>query len=130
MPPRSGHRRALWSLILLVGYWVLLFAATHMPLGDEAGLPWSGADKIIHMVLYCVLAVLGIRYLRALGPGCTRVKLLGWAGVCITYAGVDEWLQRFVGRTPSFWDWSADVAGVAAATLMHVVMKPPPRPDL
>ena len=45
------------------------------------------------------------------------VALAVWAAVYIAYAVLDEWLQQFVGRTTSFVDWLADVAGVLAMSL-------------
>ena len=117
---RHGSRRSgtLWRLALWIGYWVALFVVTHRPLGAGTGLLPPGADKVIHFALYFVLVILGGWNLRSAGRRSSLGTLIAWAGVYAAYAGIDEWLQQFVERTPSFWDWAADVAGVATGTVV------------
>jgi len=110
---RKQLRRYLWP-----AWWVLMFVATHLPKIPAPPVGIRNADKVVHFLLYFVLAMLGGRAL--IGAG--RIKgfgtLLTWAGVCLIYAAMDEWLQQFVNRTPSVHDWLADAAGVMAATLI------------
>ncbi len=116
---RSSRRpRAPWPLSLWIAYWVVLFIVTHRPLGAGAGLLPQGADKVIHFLLYFVLAILGGWHVRSAGRRLSLAHMIVWVGIYAAYAGFDEWLQRFVERTPSLWDWVADVAGVAAATVV------------
>ena len=113
----SRRPRTLWSLVLWIGYWAALFVVTHRPLGAGTGLLPPGADKAIHFVLYFVLVILGGWSMRSAGRRPSLGTLIAWAGIYAAYAGFDEWLQQYVERTPSFWDWAADVAGVATATI-------------
>lgn len=95
-----------------------MFVATHLPKIPTPPVDIWNFDKVIHGMMYFVLTMLGGRAL--IGAG--RVKgfgtLLTWAGVCLIYAAMDEWLQQFVNRTPSVYDWLADAAGIMAATLI------------
>ncbi|MHC4697691.1 MAG: VanZ family protein [Planctomycetota bacterium] len=118
MQHSKGRPRTTWSLSLWIGYWAALFVVTHRPLGAGVDLLVPGADKVIHSALYFVLALLGGWHMRSKGRRPSWTHLIAWAGVYAAYAGFDEWLQQFVERTPSLWDWIADVAGVAAATVI------------
>ena len=111
--PRRIHRLGLW-----LGYWIALFAVTHRPFAGGVGLPIPGADKGIHLVLYFILAILGGRYLRASAGGLSLTRLIRWACVYAAYGALDEWLQQFVSRTPSWGDWFADVGGIVLATVV------------
>lgn len=103
-------RKWLWLV-----FWAGLFIIMHIPVPKGAGLPVS--DKFLHGILYFALTLLGGRYQLANRRSSLR-NLVLWALVFACYGGLDEWLQQFVNRTPSIEDWLADVAGVAAATLL------------
>ncbi len=111
---RSKMLRSLW---LWVGYWVALFAATHVPIPARGVIPVRHGDKIIHFALYFLLTRLGGRYLHATGRRVSVVLLITWGVIYAAYAGLDEWLQQFVGRTMNLSDWLFDAAGIAAATV-------------
>ena len=112
---RIYRRRVWWAW---VGYWIILFIATHLP-KPPAVLPQvDHVDKGAHFALYAGLCLLGgyshrLRYHRF-----SVAALVTWAFIYMAYGAADEWLQGAVGRTPSFWDWLADVAGVALGTLV------------
>ncbi|RME36833.1 MAG: hypothetical protein D6788_10790 [Planctomycetota bacterium] len=103
-----------------IGYWVLLFLITHVPVPAQAGLPLRGGDKVIHFVGYALLAYLGGRACGSENAKRRRRVLIAWAGVYLAYGALDEWLQSFVGRTASAGDWLADAAGVVLCTLWLV----------
>lgn len=103
-----------------MGYWVLMFAATHIPKLPTDRIPVPHGDKLLHILLYFGLTLLG---------GCARWSenrrmptgsLLGWAVVFSTYGVIDEVLQPFVGRSASVFDWLADLLGVSLATILLV----------
>ena len=104
-------------------YWIAIFVLTHRPLGEIAKPPFPGADKVAHFVLYFGLTWIGAWRLRANQAGPGLAQLLFWAGVYVAYGGIDEWLQSYVGRTMSLFDWFADVAGVVAASIVIVLSK-------
>ncbi len=115
-PGNAPRRRlALWRVAWLA-YWLALFVVMHVPLppGPGSKLPWL--DKIAHAGLYFLLAWLGARCVSFRGAADRVGTLLRWTAVYAAYAGLDEWLQRYVGRTPSYGDFAADMVGVIAAT--------------
>ena len=111
-------RTAIWCT-----YWIAIFVLMHRPLGEIGKPPFPGADKVVHFVLYFGLTWIGAWRLRANSAGHRLATLLFWAGIYVAYGGIDEWLQSYVGRTMSLFDWFADVAGVAAATIVIVLSK-------
>lgn len=103
--------------ILWIGHWVLVLVVTHAPVTVSPAIVRRGEDKLIHFLLYFFLAMLGgWRVLRRSVPG-VEGRLIGWAAVYMVFAALDEWTQRFVGRTPSVYDWLADACGVILATV-------------
>ena len=118
-PSHDEHkRRRIYALLWWIGFWIVLFAVTHRPFAGGVGLPIPGVDKVAHFVLYFVLTMLGGRYLRAGGRALDVRRLIVWACVYTAYGALDEWLQQFVDRTPSWGDWLADAAGVIMATVV------------
>jgi len=104
-------------------YWIAIFVLTHRQLGDIGKPPFPEADKVVHFVLYFGLTWIGAWRLGANHAGYGPAKLLFWAGIYVAYGGIDEWLQSYVGRTMSLFDWFADVAGVATASIVIVLSK-------
>jgi len=105
------NRARTWSY-LWVAWWFLAFTLTHLPPG-KLGMPlFSGADKVVHFGLFLVLSLLGGGARRS-ARGRLSVGTALWLGLLLTsYAALDEGTQRYVGRTPSVYDWFADVAGI------------------
>jgi VanZ family protein len=114
------NRRARWWVRALIAYWCFAFLLTHIPLGSLASAPIDGADKIVHFGLYFVLTWLGGRTVYAsrgrFGLKAALLSALIFAG----YGVADEWLQGFVARTPSRYDWFADLIGISAATIWNL----------
>ncbi len=99
----SGRRRAF--VAALVVYWILLFIATHYPRVRIPGeLPHS--DKLVHFAAFGLLALV---FWFAMRP---RVWVA--AAILIPYAGLDEWLQQYVGRFTDLMDFIANTAGIVA----------------
>jgi len=105
--------RILWPV-----WWAAMAVATHVPRlpGPHPSIPH--ADKVAHVLLYFVLALLGGRALIASGRIRAVTGLWTWGAIYLTYAVLDEVSQPFVQRTASFSDWLADLVGVLAATLI------------
>lgn len=68
------------------------------------------ADKVVHLGLYAVLALLGrVRF----GRGSPANIVL-----CLAFGGLDEWHQHFVpGRCMDLLDWLADATGALLGAL-------------
>ncbi len=101
---------AHWYRRVLPAYWVFLFALTHLPRLQIAGPEQS--DTLAHFGAFGMLAFLYWRFAETLSR--PRPVWFVWqAAVVLTlWAGVDEYLQQFVDRTPDLADWIADVAGI------------------
>lgn len=100
-----------WYRRTLPTYWVYIFCGTHLP-GPKIPTPVPNEDKVIHFVMYALLAFLYWRFGETF-----RRPVAGWffwvgAALLILYGGIDEYLQGFVRRGPSWGDWIADAAGV------------------
>ncbi len=126
MPPRpppddpGRRRRARRRLLQWLSYWVLIFAATHIPTASGLAAP-RFTDKVVHFGLYAVLTVLGARWYRAPGRTASLRGLIGWATIYVAYAAFDEWLQGYTLRSPSLADFLADAVGITIATLWLVL---------
>ncbi len=125
--PFLGRPRSWW---LWTAYWGLLFVIMHVPVPERALERVHVSDRVVHFAVYFILTGLGAYHLwktygRPLLPAATR-----WALVYMVYAALDEWLQRFVHRTPSIADWLADIAGITIATGIAVVLGRGSRPRL
>jgi VanZ family protein len=112
MTARIGpHLRSpkLWQ-ILLAGYWLALFVATHLP-PSIARVPGHGIDKLIHASVYALLAgLLATTWQCAAGQ--LTFRHLRWVWIALVlYAAFDELTQIPVGRTASWADWFADGLG-------------------
>ncbi len=119
-PPRTHKkaRTAIWC-----SYWIVIFVLMHRPLGEIGKPPFPGADKVVHFVLYFGLTWIGAWRLWTTHAGPKPAILLIWAVIYVAYGGIDELLQSYVGRTMSLFDWFADVAGVATASIVIVLSK-------
>lgn len=111
----AGRPRIFW---LWVGYWMALFVVMHVPVGGPAPVPINHFDKLVHCGLYFLLVWLGGWSLRSRGHYRSLRSLMMWAVVYVAYAALDEWLQSFVGRTMSLWDFLADMVGIVGATIL------------
>ena len=107
---RRSYRWWLW-----VAYWAGLFVIMHVPIPAGSSI-FRINDKLLHVLLYLGLVLLGGFHLLSLGRRIGGATLFAWAAVYIVYAAGDEWLQPFVGRVGCVEDWVADVVGVLAGT--------------
>ncbi|MEQ8788934.1 MAG: VanZ family protein [Pirellulaceae bacterium] len=118
MPPGRSIRLAVAG-VLLAGYWLALFVATHIPLRDA--LPGAGFDKVLHAAAYAGLAFLLATVVGLLGRLSWRGYLVILALVAL-YGAIDEAMQTAVpGRSADAMDWAADVIGGLIGLLAHAV---------
>lgn len=95
---------------ILAIYWIACFTITHMPPPpvDETAVP--GLDKAVHFAMYAVLAALLGRVFLRRGKG----QLLVAAAILAAYGAADELTQPYFQRHADWFDWGADMLGVAA----------------
>jgi len=99
-------RKNPWLLSAWTFYWVMIILASFKFL--ERSFIWTFNDKLLHFVAYAFLGgliFLGWRNKTFLPR---LVHTLGIVGVL---GALDELIQNFTGRDPSFDDWLADMAG-------------------
>ncbi len=117
---RTTIRGIRIATILLIGYWLILFAATHIPRVPMPNVEHS--DKVIHLAAYSVLSFL----LAWAIP--TRQKY-PWAHViwafllAMTYGAIDEFTQIPVGRTADVYDWIADTTGALIGVVVYSIAR-------
>ena len=107
--------------ILVAGYWLALFVATHVP-HVPAAFAMPGADKWEHLGAYATLAFL----LAGRQCVCHRVD---WKSLCRIALGValygvfDELTQIPVGRHADVADWLADVFGCLFGLALFAIVR-------
>jgi VanZ family protein len=99
----------VWAAAILV--------ATSIPQPRFPDVP--GIDKVGHLGMYAVLAVLIVRALvTSMHPVRTFLLVLGVTSV---FGAADEWHQQFIpGRTTDPHDWLADTFGAGFGTMISV----------
>jgi VanZ family protein len=95
--------------LLVAGYWLALFVATHLP-RIPAALTMPGADKWQHLAAYAILALL-LAARQSLWQPLNWKSLCRIAAIVAIYGVVDELTQIPVGRHADVRDWYADVVG-------------------
>ena len=106
--------------LCLLGYWLVLFIATHLPSQSMPKVAFS--DKIQHLVAYAGLGFLLAWALPRQAVWHRHLTLALAAG--LIYGGVDELTQKFIpGRHCDWWDFMADAAGVCCGLVAYVVLR-------
>jgi hypothetical protein len=111
--PAADWRRLIWPVALAAA--VTLCSSITLP---TWGQPKYGTDKLVHLMLFGLLAnfvgrMTFVRRCRPLGVY-TAVLIVSFFGV------VDELHQHFTpGRSMDVLDWTADTLGAFAATLLY-----------
>jgi VanZ family protein len=100
---------------LLAVYWLAIFTLTHVRISPPSPSLLPNADKIVHFVLYGLLAILFFTARSMVRPLMWRDYLIGML-IFAVYGVADELLQIPVGRTCDAMDWVADVTGALAGT--------------
>ena len=114
--PQGPDSSAIWRWFL-VGYWVAICVATHVP-SNVVALPGRFTDKPVHALMFAVLSwLLAMAWERSTGKLNARHLRNAWV-LLVLYAAADELTQPWFGRTASFGDWLADGVGVTAGLLV------------
>ena len=101
-------RRHRW--IGAVVWAVAILMVSSLPSPSLGPTLFPGCDKVAHFIEYLIFG-LALRY-WARGS-------LAVGAVALGFAALDEIHQRFIpGREMSFWDFTADAAGLAVGYLM------------
>lgn len=108
--------------LCLFGYWVMLFAGTHLPRVHLPKMSGGNDDKILHL-----LAFAGLSFLLAWAIPTRirdRFRNIRLAGGCAAlYGALDELTQIPVGRTFDWYDLLADVIGISIGLACYTVSR-------
>jgi hypothetical protein len=109
-------------VICWLGYWLLLTVATHYPKPERFVPSLPGLDRVAHLTMFAVLAVLGAWAWaaparreprgRTTRQGRERKRWVFWAVLLVVFSAVDELAQPMTGRDASLADFACDVVGI------------------
>ena len=99
-------RKNPWLLFAWAFYWAMVILASFKFL--ERSFIWTFNDKLLHFCAYAILA--GLIFIGWANKSFLP-RLMTTLGILALLAGIDEFLQSFTNRDPSFDDWLADMAG-------------------
>jgi VanZ family protein len=124
MPPLAQRYRAAAGIVLIF-YWLIMFAGTHWPHVNLESYP-QNTDKLLHFTGYAgfgFLIAVWISTKRAVGP---RDFAAAFA-VIFVYAIVDELSQPPFGRTCDFFDavadWIGGLSGLSVFLLLRLAVR-------
>ncbi|MDZ4821000.1 MAG: VanZ family protein [Planctomycetota bacterium] len=130
---RDSRRRAYRIIVrLFILYIMVVFTATHWPGDKLPKIPTTRIelDKIAHFCIYFGLAFL-LACLMSLRDADRRQHRIGisWTMLfCIwlvlaVVGYIDEYTQKWTGRSYSLNDWAADLSGITAGLIAFSIMQ-------
>jgi len=116
-----------WPLLIL--YSVFLYVAFTLPAQKIPPAVAEANDKIIHVIVFFIYALLAFRtFFYSSRPLFHNDAGLKSVGLSLFYGAFLEWVQWNVsGRSASFTDWLADLAGTLAASAIFRISRLPRR---
>lgn len=118
---------ARWYRRALPTYWVFLFCVTHFPKLSFGTHAPRDTDKAAHFMAFALLAFVFWRFNESLGRPLSARFVWFAAPILIAYAALDEYLQRYVNRSPDLIDWLWDSAGVVAVLIWLEIRRRRPK---
>ncbi len=103
-------------------WWSAMFIATSIPGEAIPPVPAFNYDKLIHAFMYGGLTLFFYRFIRCREKLFAPPLIITFVTIAF-YGAFDEWHQQFVGRTPSLYDYYANLAGVILVTFATVIIK-------
>ena len=106
-------RRNPWLICAWSFYWLMVILGSFKFL--ERSFIWTFNDKLLHFLAYaCLSGLIFIGWRNK--PFLPRLMIT--LGILSVLAAIDEILQNFTGRDPSFDDWLADMAGAILSLIV------------
>ena len=118
---------ARWYRRALPTYWVFLFCVTHFPKLSFGARAPKNIDKAAHFIAFTLLAFVFWRFNQSFGRPLSARFVWFAAPILIAYAALDEYLQRFVRRSPNIIDWLWDSAGIVAVLIWLEIRRRRPK---
>jgi len=116
-----GENLPLWARILpMLAVMATIFYLSHQPGDNLDVVDIAHIDKVVHFLLYAVLAVTTLYALSAKFRRRFPVKAaIAVIAICACYGLADEYHQSFIaGRFPSTMDLVADMAGALSVCFL------------
>lgn len=118
---------ARWYRRALPTYWVFLFCTTHFPkLSFGTHVP-RNTDKAAHFITFALLAFAFWRFNQSFGRPISARFVWFAAPILMAYAALDEYLQRFVNRSPDVFDWLWNSAGIVTVLIWLEIRRRRPK---
>ena len=108
------------ATLVLIGYWGVIFIATHIPKGQMPDI--SKSDKLMHMIAFAGLAFL-LAWAFPKESKRPYAHLIGAWIVACAYGAVDELSQIPVGRHADVRDWIADSIGAVLGLIAYMIAR-------
>lgn len=109
---------------MLILYWPIMFVATHLSPPQLRRLEFQGNDKVLHFLAFFALTLafwLAFSGFKSPDLRSRRPYLVALMMLC--YGAFDEISQRFVERSMSVWDWTADALGIFTALFLLFALR-------
>jgi VanZ family protein len=111
--------RRNFSLLFFAVYLTVVTVLFLMPNAPDPDAGLTNFDKIAHSAVFFLLTLLLFRVLKRRVP--LKIGVISAAVVSLAGYGVlIEFLQYFTGRSSEAGDIAADIAGIAAGTLLSI----------
>lgn len=113
---------------IFLGYWLLMFAGTHVPdveeISPQALRQIPHLDKVAHFCLFAGWMTLSSWVAASRSARLSARVYVGLFAAGALYGAFDELTQSLVGRDTSLGDYLADLAGMAAAIVVRLKWAP------
>lgn len=110
----------LWSVFVFV---LLAAPASFFP--HEQKITVSNLDKIVHIILFALLAFLWGFFFYQNRPGSIKKLLLIIVVLSVMYGIAMEYVQLYTGRDFDVWDMAADAAGAVLGVFLILIKNKP-----
>jgi VanZ family protein len=103
-----------WYRRALPAYWIFVLCGTHFPdlAVGEGAPPWT--DKVLHLGVFAGLALFFWKFFETFRRPVSGRFVWHALVVLLSYAVLDEFTQRYVGRSSDVVDWLFGAGGIAA----------------
>jgi VanZ family protein len=109
------------ALVLLILYWIAIFALTHIPIKHLSFLVTqvNASDKTLHFLAYFILGYLLWIAVNPYQKVEWQKSRVWWILLVIVwYGALDELLQVYLSRNSSIYDFIADISGATFALIL------------
>lgn len=112
-------RKPVYSYLATAAWWLAIWAVSSIPSKDLPSVQILSLDKLAHIFVYLVLAVLVNRSMRL--AKAKRSTVLTLYLILFASAALDEYHQSFIpGRSVTWWDFMANGIGLGIGLTVYL----------